>query len=522
MSALLYPRGGSTLFVTLSTLTALSLLAAYTLQRVTPKFHEAYQTAAWQEARLAAEAGVDAAMGDLIRNAAGPAPGTWNGWKQNSGGIVGPVLAGALNTVNSLLSLLSGSVTVSQPVFLDNLKVSAASGIPTEVDVQLWALQPSASPQRRWFRIRSMATCALPAAAYKAPGKLDSSLRRLTLRNRRPQLKKDDVGAASTLPTPSASRIIEVLVEPILPFELAVWTNESLSLGTSGSWGVDSYDSRDPAKSNPDGTYPGRTSPKVQENGSVASNGGRPATSLYGPLIAANGARVRGVVATHGGDDPTTDAHENVAGSAALDSARIRDDFCREMNPVARPTGGLPLLPRLWGGAFPAGTESIPARYTVSGTLGGFRVAPRPAGQKGAIIIMVNGDLDVRDEDIVIPPNVTAQLYVRGNIDFHNHMINAGDGSSRRPGQLQIYGEDSGLQRRTLRAFGASAICAAFYGPTYEVQLQGAIEWCGAIAARSFEMLGGDNGGFHYDEALGLLGPPISFRIARYVEDVRE
>ncbi len=38
----------------------------------------------------------------------------------------------------------------------------------------------------------------------------------------------------------------------------------------------------------------------------------------------------------------------------------------------------------------------------------------------------------------------------------------------------------------------------------------------------SFEMLGGGTGGFHYDEALGVVGAPIGFRIARYVEDVRE
>ena len=48
------------------------------------------------------------------------------------------------------------------------------------------------------------------------------------------------------------------------------------------------------------------------------------------------------------------------------------------------------------------------------------------------------------------------------------------------------------------------------------------VDWCGSIASRSFEMLGGGTGGLHYDEALGMVGPPISFRIARYIEDVRE
>src|SRR5688500_14865927 len=82
---------GTTLIVTVTTLASLSVMAAFTLQRVTPKFQEAHQTAGWQEARLAAEAGIDAAMSDLIRNAAGPAPDTWNGWKQNNGGLIEPV-----------------------------------------------------------------------------------------------------------------------------------------------------------------------------------------------------------------------------------------------------------------------------------------------------------------------------------------------------------------------------------------------------------------------------------------------
>ena len=73
-----------------------------------------------------------------------------------------------------------------------------------------------------------------------------------------------------------------------------------------------------------------------------------------------------------------------------------------------------------------------------------------------------------------------------------------------------------------MRANGNAKICAAFYGPRYDVRLMEAVEWSGSIAARSFEMFGGGNGGLHYDESLALVGPPISFRIARYVEDVRE
>ena len=135
----------------------------------------------------------------------------------------------------------------------------------------------------------------------------------------------------------------------MLPFELAILTDQSLSLATSGSWSVDSYDSRDPNKSAPGGTYPGQGSAQVQSNGNIASNAGRPGDSLYGPLIAANGCRVLGGVATNGGDDPATETHENVSGATQIDASQIRDDFYREMKPARRPTGGIFLPPPLLG-----------------------------------------------------------------------------------------------------------------------------------------------------------------------------
>ena len=187
--------------MTLTTLAALSLVAAYTLRRISPKFQAAHQAAVWQEARVAAEAGVDAAMGDLLKNATGPTPGAWRGWKRENGAPAGTVLSDLLNPVTNILNALLGGggfgtapTSQTEPIFLDNVNVSAAGGLLTEVDVQLWALRPADS-RRYWFRIRSMATCALPPAAYKSAEKLDGPLRRLNLRQIRPQLRKDDVGA---------------------------------------------------------------------------------------------------------------------------------------------------------------------------------------------------------------------------------------------------------------------------------------------------------------------------------------
>ena len=513
---------GGTLVLALIMMALLAFVAANTLRRVGPKLQQAAQTAAWQEARLGAEGGIDLALNELQKNATGPSGGNWDGWKQESGGRTVPVLAGVLDTVDSVLSLLGISVNVSKSIFLDNQRVDTGSGSSSEVDVQLWAVYPSSNTYHRWFRIRSMATCAVAGPSYNVTDKLDGPLRRLSLKTVRPQLQKDDVGEPMHVPPPSASRIVEVLVEPILSFEMAIMADRSLSLASSGSWCVDSFDSRDPQKSNSDGTYPGRKSPKTQENGNIGCNQGRPGDALYGTLIQCNGARVRGVVATNGGDNPATPDHENVSGAGSVDPARVRDNFYREMKPVSRPTSGIVLPKPLLGLPFIAGSESMPTQYLVTGNLGDLRILAPPEGMKGAVIIMVNGNFDVVSGTVTVPSNVTAQIYVRGNIDFHNNVINLAPSSSKRAGQLQIYGEASNGDRRTLRAEGEAMICAAFYGPHYEVLLSDNVQWYGAIAARSFEMLGGGTGGFHYDEALGTVGLPIGFRIVRYVEDVRE
>jgi hypothetical protein len=281
---------------------------------------------------------------------------------------------------------------------------------------------------------------------------------------------------------------------------------------------VDSYDSRDPNKSTPDGQYPGIDSSKTQSNAAIANNAVRPVDSLYGPLVALNGSAVHGAVATNGGDDPATTDHENVSGATKIDPSQVRDDFYRDLPFFSRPVAGLLLPPPDPGKPFVAGTVSEPKVYLVTKNLQAFTVVPESDKEPGALTIAVDGNLDVPDGTISIPSNVAATIYVRGNVDFHNSSINVGG----KPEQLQIYGEDAQGAPRTLKAFGDASITAAFYGPQYDVRLMDNVVWYGAVAARSFEMLGGGKGGFHYDEALGMVGAPIGFRIARYIEDVRE
>jgi hypothetical protein len=535
------PARASTLIVTLVTVTALSLMAAFTLVRVLPRIRMAYQNAAWQEARVAAEAGIDIAMNDLLVNASAGKVGNWSGWQEEipaaaNGKTVPPGLLKQLAkaTPDKLPGVQAKiarklakkgappdySVTTTAPIYLDNLRVSASAGVAGEVDVRLWGLQPNAAPHNQWYRIRSMATCALPPRALDVPAQLDGLLRRFSLRRVRPSLRKDDAGRPSTIGLPNISRTIEALVEPIYPFELAVWTGGSLTLGNTGAWNIDSFDSTDDLKSAA-GFYPGRGAPQVQSNASVASSQPRAFESLYGPLIAANGAEIRGAVATNGGDDPATPAHENITGDLRIDPSRVRSDFVREMPTAFRPTSVTGVLPPpLAGGPFVPGPVDTPAVYSVPGSLTKLRISAPADKTEAAVIIMIDGSLDLAGP-LIIPPTVTALLFVRGNITFRDN-VNSGPWNSNRAAQLLIFGDSVRPTRQKLEAIGNISVTAAFYGPLADLVLDGGTTWIGSVAGGSLRIIGGGDGGIHYDEALATLGPPISFRISRYVEDVRE
>lgn len=536
---------GTTLVVTLVTLTAISMMAAYTLMRVLPRIRMAYQNASWQEARVAAESGIDAAMGDLLAYETGFNSGEWAGWKDEpvpkdkKGNLPPPLLpklkAPPVEKVGQALAkpppppppkpkpgkaqpppTPPPSVISTAPSYLDNLKVSAVGAVKADVDIRLWSLQPGAAAHTEWFRIRSTATCALPGRGSDLPASLDGLLRRFNLRKVRPSVAKENAGAKSTVGLPNVTRTVEALVEPIRPFELALWTNGPLSLGTTGLWEIDSFDSRDTKKS-ASGNYPGRGSPFVMANGNIASSQPRPLDAPYGPLIAANGTSVRGAVATNGGDDPSTAEHENVSGALKIDPERIRWDFSRDMRMVERPAVPL-VLPPPEAGPYLVGTDTEPTFYRVPGDATQLPISAAGGGETGKIVIMIDGNLDLA-EPLIIPRSVAAMIYVRGNITFRNS-VNSGPWSSNSAAQLLIFGDNPAGQ--SLQALGNGTVTAAFYGPKTNIALDGDVNWIGSLAGGSFRVNTGGDGGLHFDEALATVGPAISFRISRYIEDVRQ
>ena len=527
---------GSVIVVALLSLVVISLAAAAVLRTVVPRYHVSHQTAGWQEARLAAEAGIDLALERLNANVPNVTASTadWTGWKQDATtAATGAMLSQSTATAVRGLVATGNALTATPSIYLDNVDVSPAVGSAAAVDVQIVGLYPNPDPTLAapWFRIRAMGTAALPGPARSASDRMDTSLRRLSLKSpMRGTLAANDVLTPTTVPFPNASRVVEVLARSVTAFRMALVTEDAMTLGSSSGWQVNSYDSTDPAKSGAGGVYPGDSSPKIQSNGDIASNKTAISPTTYGPLIDANGAQILGSVSTNGGDNPTTTTHENISGSGGIDQTTIDASFYDPLKPAPVPSPTYLIKPDYSAGKpFAAsGSSTSVASYHISlaePALSSFTVSGT-----GRIAIYIDGDWNLGSGSgsfVTIPPGVQATIYIKGNIDFGNALVNTNAASSKLPGNLLIYGvpdpDASGkLPARTLASNGNPEIAAAFYGPSYRVTLKGTAEWYGALACYSYQITGGGNGGLHYDEALAGTGFIRKFEIASYFEDSRQ
>ena len=492
-------RAGSTLFIAVMTIALCSIVIATYLQTLMPKFRSAHQAMAWRESLQAAEAGVNHALTELNTMAAA-----------NSDSSNYPWAAKGWSLIDALFSL--NGERILDAALLPVLGSSSNSSV-ANLSIDVYTRQPTA-PYHPWFRIRSTGQSALPDRLLSGDRR-DGRLRRM-------KLSAKEAGKSS----PFVKRTVEAIVKPRHRFSRAITTVADLSLGNSSNWTVDSFDSSNPDKSDAGtsagGIYPADPTKRL-ENGNIASARTLPAESPYGELIDGNGARVHGQVQTSGGDNPGTVERENVTGNFNMDQSRIRDDFDDYIPPPPTPSWPVSLPPPIANGSFLAGTESVPLRYTVFGNLGSFQVLPAPPGTTGYIEILVKGNLNIgsgNSAEIIIPPNVKAMVYVQGNVDFGNGMVNTGTGSSKVASHLTVFGLSTSPSA-SYRASGNTEQALTFYGPNYDVDLNGTVKSTGAMVSKSFRISGGGNGGFHYDEVLGLSGDIMGWVLVSYFEDTR-
>lgn len=517
-------RAGSALPIALIFVGILVFLAASVALTALPAFRGTYHASAWHEARLAADAGIDLGIAAIQKSLPDTNAYAWPGWTMAGEAPVPPGSNGT-RTLIPATNLIGTGTSSSRPAILR-----------VEIEVLTRDDNIVGNP---WYRIRATGAAEVNSSLLGLD-KRDLSLRRMTLQGRR------------------VTRTIEAIARPVYLWEYALKTKGQMVLGGGTDWKIDSYDHRYSEvtvehRASTNGMYDPLKSGAF---GNIASNLQRPADSPYGGLIDAEGALVRGEIQTHGGDNPATlDVYENVEDASRIDPSRITSDFDETLllaeNPMApattaaaaaqvrrivtpwilptviNPVGALPSSYGLNGGY----TNTNPVRILLdppgNQTQGGFTVAAPPTGQSRFVEIFIDADLNLGGGGIVIPPNVYAKVFVKGNIDFKNQDLNYSNSSSRVPGNLQIYGISTSSLARVDSA-GNGHIVAAFYGPQYAGHLDGNTEIIGSFVLNTYDISGGGGSGgdsvgagFHYDEALSVVGPIQLYKTLSYFEDAR-
>jgi hypothetical protein len=472
---------GSVLVWTVLTLAILSLFATEVLRAVSGRFQLGVQAATWQEGLIAAESGVDLAVVELRKSLYPPPNHAWEGWTNIPG--------------NGVIS--HGLTTVPN---------AGLAGTPMNIEVDVDApAQLIGPPPNGWqyYRIRTLGTIPLTGPPRVGYNKQDNELRKLTLRSQR----FIDTLFTSETSAPHAARRIEAIVQPLSAFSQAILAVGTLDLNNQNIV-VDSYDSRDPAKST-NGLYDPL---KRQQDGDIATDGS---------ILDASGAHVYGDVSTNSG---TATGVANVTGVQRTDFYQapipIGAPAWPSINPspstvtttttlTALPTKGAPLASYVLSAITLSGTQNL----TLAGNPDGI--------SQTYIEIYVTGNISTTgNAQITVAPGVSATIYFKGNVDIAgNGMIN----SNNQPGDLLLYGvnPDPGVTPH-VNLGGNGQITAAVYAPGDDVTINGggnSGHVFGSVVGKTVTMTGVTN--LHYDEALSSGGLTNNYKIVSWFEDTR-
>jgi Tfp pilus assembly protein PilX len=467
---------GSTMVTVLMAIVILSLIFVPVLSRTSRTYRQVSHIASWQESLTAAEAGADQAMFELRKSLLDPA-NAFSTWSTTDAANNPLPNNGRRLILPSLLHPGEGNNQLDATVTVD-----APSSMQDGSD-------------RQWYRIRAVGTTTLPGGAVITGDKRDVSLRRLFFR------RNPDTGESLT--RPQSSRVIELLVKPA-SFEIAITSNLPISLNNYKIV-VDSYDSRDPDKSN-NGLY---DPTKALKNGDIATNS---------TLIDAGDATINGDAYTNAG---TIVNGANISGEQ-------RNDFYQELLPIKKPTWtATDAAPNMAGNfTLAGGTKAAPRRYQINSlNLAGttvMTIAPSAPGVESYTELWITGDFKASGNGtITIQPNANLKIYVEGNVDIKG---NGTWNMNSQPARLQLLGVEPSNPATipSMNFSGNGLIVAAVYAPNHNVVFGAtgsAGTFWGSLSGRSITM--GGTTFIHYDEALADAGHTIDYRVRSWFEDHR-
>jgi hypothetical protein len=468
-----HSKTGAVLLLALGWTAVLAIIAVASLSAVQRRHRQVFQVASWHDALLAAESGIDLAVGELRKSLRGEVP--WQGWQTDAGtqGTPGDV---PIYYISSVL-LRSG-------------EGGQRSWVRVEVDAPSQMRDASGE---QWFRVRALGYAEVPGGSVVTGEDVDRRLRKIDFQS--------DRRTGEALTHARACRLIEAIVKPVGAFRVALLGDNAIDMNNHNIV-VDSYDSRDPAKST-NGFY---DPAKRQENGDIATNG---------QTLDAGNAHIYGDASTN----------EGTVLNAANITGELRDDFYQELLPVVRPVmtaeSGSPSS--VHNDTVLTARAGNPTQYVLSAiNLSGqktLRIAGAADKSDTFVQILVNGDVDLSGQgQIILDPGVHVRLFVAGNAD----MTGNGVTNPNSPLHFQVYGVErpAGSEVGMIKISGNGGFRGSLYAPNYDITMVGggsADRIFGAFAGRNIVMTG--HQAVHYDEALGDGGLISDYRVVSWFED---
>lgn len=551
---------GSAFVMAMVFLATLSMLVAAVVVAVTTRAPVVYQDASWQEARMAAEAGIANVLDYMNGNITAVSSGTasWPGWKTSDGG------SQVLQSGSSLAMLGSANLTTNisgtSALIYSGTNLVGSGGTSAYINMTVQAIYPTINSNAgpAWYRIRAMGTAPVGGKGVTGMDRMDNDLRRLTLYDPHPTLLNQVPGVSwsgggnwslsgssyppwwpssntsTTTRLATASRVVEVLAAPVYfnPFTWALYTQSTMSLANSNNFYVASYNSNYTGGLLPSGTpqtnLDNSNNTAWHYNANVGTNSTTPTditTSNY-----------NGYPEVYGGVyDSLTPATTSVDNPTNFKTgATTQSNISMTTMPIPDTTGYTVM-------------KSNQSTINANPNKNSFVVANFDPGSiqftgSGNVTLVINHDWDVGSNNgfnsvfyVIVPSSVKATIYAAGNITFRNGNINesfsvvGGNGkttaytSSGVAGNLVIYG--CGPMGSYLNMKGNPYVVCAFYGPNYDINLNGGGNGAliGSFLGNTIEFNGGGASSFYYDEALSSLSNiTISgYKLSNYFEDNR-
>ena len=400
----------------------LSVVAGSLLLINVARYQTTFQSASWQEAIIASEAGVDLAVNELRKRVVdSPSVSFRTGWtaaNPATGAAYGnfghafpattqpyslPAHGGQGDTSSQVRVYVDVPGSASAP---SNFAAANDNSFISQLDNPTLRDPDGVDRSRWWFRIRALGIAGVSGPPRPNIDKRDNILRQISFFN--------DWRTGQNLASPQAARMVEAVARPLTNFRNALMADKTLNLSNQDVL-IDSYDSSK-------GLY---SATNVGTMGNIATNG---------QLINANNATVEGDAMTNNGTvtngsqvsgqqsnsfyqelTPVTQATLNPAWSTVADGGTIT----ATANYTASADSSNPTLVRLDGINLPDG-----ATLSINGPANTATTAASVNATPSYIKLYVQGDITtVGDSQIVFAPNVNAIVYFTGNVSLQGNGI---------------------------------------------------------------------------------------------------